>query len=72
LRYSRAFRERAWLGGGAHRQLPLHNAEESCCGQVYILFTLALALAAGVCFELLQWLHNPEDILVFFIILFLL
>ncbi len=35
---------------GAHGQLPIHNAQESCFAEVGILFTLALALSAGVCF----------------------
>jgi hypothetical protein len=48
LRYSGAFRERAWLGR-AHRQLPTHNTEESCFGGVSLLFSLTSV--AGVCFE---------------------
>ncbi len=55
LRYSGAFRERAWLGR-AHRQLPTHNTEKSCFGAVSLLFSLTSV--AGVCFDL-----NNSDII---------
>jgi hypothetical protein len=49
LRYSGAFRERAWLGR-AHRQLPiLYTIQRRVVLEKFILFTLASA--AGVCFE---------------------
>jgi hypothetical protein len=47
LRYSGAFRERAWLGR-AHRQLPmLYTTQRRVVLEKFILFTLASA----VCFE---------------------